>query len=342
MTFRVLVDPAFRRIDEIFSTADLERLSRLAEIVWCRDEAMPFDDFVDAVGSVDAVVFGRWRHGPVGLEAALGSGRLKALLEVAGGHEHDLDYVRCLAAGVAMGSAAPAFAEVVAEMGLALALASVRGVVAADRAMAERSESWLHDGNLDNTTLLGATVGFVGCGGISRSLQRLLEPFAVSILGYDPPLPVEAMADRGIEPVDLATMFDRAGVVFVMAAPTADNHELIDRRLLDRLGRRQSLVVISRGHLVDYEALTEFAAAGRFKAGLDVYPSEPLSASSVLRDLPNVITVPHIAGALPAALLDIGRRVVDDLEALAAGRQPTAMQYLTLANLAGLQQRPER
>lgn len=149
MTLKILVDPAFRRVDEIFSDPDLDRLARVAEIVWGHDEAMPVDEFIVAAGSVDAMVFGRWRHGSTGLEAALGFGRLKALLEVAGGHEHYLDYQRCLDAGVAVGSCAPAFTEVVAEMGLTLALASIRGLTAADRAMADRSEAWLHDGNAD-------------------------------------------------------------------------------------------------------------------------------------------------------------------------------------------------
>lgn len=339
---RILLDPAFRSMAEILSPAVHQRLTELGEVVWARDEAMPTDHFVNEVGSVDAVVFGGWRAGSAGLDAALAGGRIKALLEVAGGHEHDLDYGRCLDAGVAVGSCAPAFTDVVAEMGLALALASIRGVVAADRAMTNRSETWLHDGNRDKSTLMGTTVGFVGCGGISRSLQRLLEPFRVSILGYDPPMPVALMAERSIEPVGLAELFDRSRVVFVLAAPTADNHHLVSRGLMERLAPNQSLVILSRGHLVDFEAVAELTAARRFRAATDVYPVEPLAADSPLRHIDDLITVPHIAGALPEALLDIGRRVVDDLEALAAGRPPKALQYLTPSNLDGLNQRPRR
>ncbi len=108
-------------------------------------------------------------------------------------------------------------------MALSLALASTRGVVHASRQMGRRTERWLHDGNRHNVTLLGATVGFIGCGGISRSLQRLLEPFATSILGYDPPLPASVLTDRQIRPSSLETMFDEASVIFVLAVPTPDN-----------------------------------------------------------------------------------------------------------------------
>lgn len=335
---RILVDPAFRSIAEIFSEDDLARLNSLGEVVWARDDAMPSDQFLAEAGMVDAIVFGAWRSGPAGLDAILAGRRRPALLEVAGGHGHDLDYARCLRAGLLIGSCAPAFADVVAEMGLALALGSARGVVAADRAVQKGREAWLHEGNVDNRTLLGSTVGFVGCGGISRSLQRMLEPFGVTVLGHDPPIPESMLIERGIEPVGLDEMFARSRVVFILAAPTPENHNLIGRDLMAGLNVNQSLVVLSRGHLVDFDALTELAAAGRFKAASDVYPTEPLEADSPLRDLGNVITVPHLAGALPEALLDIGRRVVDDLETLAENGTPTALQYLTEANFSGLRQ----
>ncbi len=337
---RILVDPTIRSMSEIFSPTELHRLQQVGQIVWGRDDAMPGPDFIREVPGVDAVVFGGWRHGEDALEAALTGGRTKALLEVAGGHEHDLDYRRCLDHELLIGSCAPAFTDVVAEMALTLALSSARGVVAADRAMEQSAEAWLHGGNVDNTTLLGATVGFVGCGGISRSLQRLLEPFGVNIVGYDPPMPTQVLIHRGIEPAGLEELFDHSQVVFVLAAPTADNIGLVSRELMERLDRGQSLVIVSRGRLVDFEGLAELAGQGRFKVATDVYPTEPLDDESPLRRLDNVITVPHIAGALPQALLGIGRRVVDDLEALAAGREPTAMQYLTTSNLAALRQTP--
>ncbi len=334
---RVIVDPAFRTIDEIFDAATWAELTELVDVVWGRDEPMPSDEFLPAVADADAVVFGGWRHGAAGLDAA--SPRLRALLEVAGGHEHaGLDYRRCLDAGILVGSCAPAFADVVAEMALALALASTRGVVAADREMARRTERWLHEGNGGNVSLYGATVGFVGCGGISRSLQRLLAPFDVSILGYDPPLPPAALTDRGIRPSSLEGLFDEARVVFVLAAPTPDNRGLVGRDLLTRLDVDQSLVVVSRGHLVDFEAMVELLEAGRFRAAVDVYPVEPLDGGSLLRDLDTVVTTPHLAGALPEALLGIGRAVLADLRSIARSRAPTAMQYLTHETWDGLGQ----
>ncbi len=332
----VLLDPAFRTVHEIFTPTSLERLHDIATVVWGRSEPMPTDDFVEAARSADAIVFGGWRAGRAALDAAT---EVAALLEVAGGHAHDdLDYDACLLRGIRVGSCAPAFAGAVAEMALALALDAARGVTSADRSMRVGSERWLHAGNVGNTTLRGSTVGFVGYGGIARSLQRLLAPFDVTILASDPPIPDEVLRANGVRPTRLPDMFADADVLFVLAAPTADNRGLVSAELMDRLTPTQTLVVVSRALLVDFDAMTERVAAGRFKAGIDVYPEEPLPADHPIRRAEMAVCVPHIAGALPSALHLIGDMVVDDLATIFDGGEPTRLQYLTGANLAGLRQ----
>ena len=322
-------------MDEIFDESTRDRLFATTDVVWARDEPMPTAAFLDEVANADAVVFGGWRHGVEGLEAA--GDRLVALLEVAGGHEHaGLGYQLALDRGIRVGSCAPAFGPVVAEMGLALALGSVRGVAAADRAMRSRSEAWLHEGNVRNTTMFSATVGFVGCGGISRYLQSLLEPFDVTVLGYDPPLPAALLRQRDIVPASLETIFDEAQVIFVLAAPNPGNRGLIDAGLMERLGPGRSLVLLSRGSLVDFDAVTAIAARPGFRFATDVYPVEPLPGHHPLRDCPEALMTPHLAGALTHALLAIGSAVTDDLQAIFAGDTPTGMQYLDASNADAL------
>ena len=334
---RVVVDPHFRAMDEIFTPADRAELHELVDVVWGLDRPMPRDDFLREVTDADAVVFGGWRYGAEALDAT--TSRLRALLEVAGGHEHaDLDYDRCLDRGIAVGSCAPAFGPTVSEMALALALSSMRGVTQADRLMRRRSEQWLHAGNQGNTSLHGASVGFVGCGRISVHLQRLLDPFGTKVLGYDPPISDEILLSRGIVPASLETIMAAARVIFILAAPTVSNHGLISRRLLRMLTPDQTLVLLSRARLVDFDALVELVAQRRFRVAIDVYPDEPLDPDHPVRALDWAVLAPHLAGAMPAALLEIGRMVVADLQALARGRRPTAMQYLTSENRAGLVQ----
>jgi phosphoglycerate dehydrogenase-like enzyme len=71
-------------------------------------------------------------------------------------------------------------------MALALSLAAARLVTEGDADLRAGTEQWLHDGNEGAVTLFDKTVGFVGAGGLSVHLQRLLDPFGVRILAHDP------------------------------------------------------------------------------------------------------------------------------------------------------------
>jgi phosphoglycerate dehydrogenase-like enzyme len=115
-------------------------------------------------------------------------------------------------------------------------------------------------------------------------------------------------------------------VIFVLATPTSENRALLSRDLLERIQSGAALVLVSRAHVVDFEALTELVIAGRFKAGIDVFPSEPLELDHPIRNAPGAILSAHRAGALPEALLQVGDRVVDDLEAIARGLPPRRLQ----------------
>ncbi len=324
---RVLLVPDFRRMEEIFDGATLDRLHATADVVWGRDGAMALDDFESELPTVDAVVFGTWHYGLDAIHCA--TDRLRVVMEVAGGHNHPtLDYDWLTERGIPIGSCAPAFGPAVAEMGLALTLAATRLVVDSDRGFRAGTERYLHDGNVGARSLYGQRVGFVGCGGLSRALQPLLEPFGVHLVGYDPWLDRRELRNRGIEPADsLEELFGTCAVIYVLAVPTPDNEQLITRSLLERLGRDDVLVLLSRAHLVDFEAITDLVVDGRFRAGIDVYPTEPLPDGHRIRGADHAVLTAHLAGAVPPALQEIGRMVVDDLEAVLSGREPTRMQY---------------
>ncbi len=325
---KVVVAPDFRRIDEIFDAPTLARLHDLADVIWGRDGPMPAAGFVDALQEATAVVFGTWHYGFDAIHRAGDS--LRHIFEVAGGHGHrDLDYATCFDRGITVGSCAPAFGPAVAEMALALTLAAARLVSEGDADFKAGNERWLHDGTVGATTLFGKTFGFVGAGGLARSLQPLLEPFSGRFLAHDPWVEADALRARGLEPVDLPTLFTRSDVVYVLAVPSADNHQLVSRELMERLSPTDVLIVISRAHLVDFDAMTELVLAGCFRAGIDVFPSEPFDVDHPIRRARGAVLSAHRAGAIPEALLEIGRMVVDDLEAALDGRELTRMQYAT-------------
>jgi D-3-phosphoglycerate dehydrogenase len=83
------------------------------------------------------------------------------------------------------------------------------------------------------------------------------------------------------------------------------------------------LVNTSRGALVDEAALAEALREGRLMgAGLDVFETEPLPATSPLRALPNVILTDHAAWYSEAAILDLQRKAAEEVVRLLTGAAP--------------------
>jgi phosphoglycerate dehydrogenase-like enzyme len=320
---KVIVDPFFRSMDDIFSVDQARRLADVVEVVWGRDDPMPPDEFEAALPEALAVVSGGWRYGGVLDDAS----ELRAIFTVSGGWPPELDYARCFERGVRVLSAAPAFAEAVAEMALALALASSREIVAEDELVRAGQERWLSSADGLGTFLLsGKRVGFVGFGNIGRRLRALIEPFGCQLCAYDPWLTDAYLREERVEPTSLRGLLETSRVIFVLATPTSENREFLSRELLELVQPDAVLVLVSRAHVVDFDALTDLVLAGRFRVAIDVFPSEPLDPEHPIRTAPRAVLSPHRAGLVQEALWDIGRRVVDDLESLVNGLPPLRMQ----------------
>ncbi len=318
----VLVDPFSRRMDEIFSDSDLRRLPDIVDVIWGRSEPMPLDSAVEALNDADAVVCSDWRYGDVLPQAQ----KLRAILTVSGAFPLDLDYRYCFANGIRVLSAAPAFGHQVAEMALGMAIACARGIVGAHQAMQSGDESYGKVGNVGMFNLYGKRVGLIGYGGLARCLQPLLEPFGCLVQVYDPWLGERYLRRQGVTPVKLEELMATSRFIFVLAVPSTENRALLDRTLLELIRPDAVLLVISRAHLVDFDALTALLQAGRFRAAIDVFPQEPLDPEHPIRSAPNVILSAHRAGSVKEAYYEIGEMVLDDLEAIANGVPPQRLQ----------------
>ncbi|HET6387543.1 MAG TPA: NAD(P)-dependent oxidoreductase [Armatimonadota bacterium] len=323
MRAKVLLDPHRRKLDNIFSPEDMSRLHSLADIVWGRDEPAPPSEIEKYRDEVSAVITGYWGYGDVGAFP-----QLRGILEVSGGFAspNDLDYPACFARGIQVLSCAPAFGPAVAELGLGLALAAARQISHTDAAFRTGEENWSHTEFKNLFLLYDKPVGFIGFGGLARSLKPLLAPFRCPIQVYDPWLTDSFLRTQGVTPVDLDTLLVSSRIIFVLAAPSASNAALLDREKLKRIAPDAVFVLLSRSHVVDFDALTDLLTEGRFTAAIDVFPKEPLPIDHPIRRLDNVILSSHRAGAHPEALRNIGRIVVNDLEALLRGLPTQEMQ----------------
>ncbi len=322
MKSKVIVDPSFRRMDEIFSPEDRLRLFDLVDVVWGRDEPMPMADFLAALPSADFVICADWRYGDV-LDQA---GQLKAIIAVSGAFPLQLDYEICYQKRILVLSVAPAFARQVAEFALGLAIASARDIALGDREMRSGAEKYLHAGNVGTFLLYDKPVGMIGYGSIARELHKLLRPFDVQLSAYDPWLGDGYLRRQGVEPLALEDLMARSRVIFVLASPTAENRAMITRELLELVRRDAVFALVSRAHVVDFDALTELALAGRFKLATDVFPTEPLELDHPIRSAEGALLSAHRAGSVEEGMTELGQMLVDDLEALVKGLPPRRLQ----------------
>ncbi|MCY4466217.1 MAG: hydroxyacid dehydrogenase [Chloroflexi bacterium] len=318
----VIVDPHFRRMDEIFSPADKQRLVDLVDVVWGHDEPMPQADFLRALPTAEALICSGWTYGDVLAKAP----KLRAIMDVSGGFPRSLDYDACYKRRIRVLSAAPAFARQVAEFSLGLAIASAREIAYGDRLMRRGQEKYLWHGNVGAFMLYDKPVGIIGYGSLARALHPLLQPFNVTISAFDPWLSDGYLRRQGVTPMPLEELLTSSRFIFVMAVPSAENRAMISRELLELIPRNAVFVLASRAHVVDFDALTELALAGKFKVATDVFPIEPLPADHAIRRAEGALLSAHRAGSVDEAMTELGEMVVDDLEAVVRGLPPRRLQ----------------
>ncbi len=168
--------------------------------------------------------------------------------------------------------------------------------------------------------LQGSTVGVVSASRVGREVIRLLAPWDVTIVVYDPYLSAEDAAAMGVERVGLNELFERADHVTVHAPTTPETEGMIGAEQLALLRDGATLVNTARGLIFDHDALVAEARTRRINLCLDVTTPEPLPSDHVIRGLDNVIITPHCSGAGFYGYWEIGDTAVQALEDCFAGR----------------------
>lgn len=329
----LVLDAHWREIDELFSAADLQQLHESFTVVWGRDEPIPADVLEQALPEASVLIAASPR---VDADTLSRAPRLSTVIEVSGAFPDSIDYALCERQGVQVLSCAPGFRESVAEMALAMVLSGARGLTREHEHFRQAEEHWLNDKPDTDFTLFDSTVGFIGYGSIARATHELLKPFRVSVSAHDPWIDATIARQAGVELLSLHELMQQCRVVFVCAAPTRSNHQMIDREALSHMQKKALLVVISRAHLVDFEAVVDAAQQGDIRLAIDVFPEEPLPAEHRLRQMPDVILSPHRAAAIKGGRQLIGRMIVSDLHNLLQGLPERSLQKACLQHVSEL------
>ncbi|MFV0126835.1 hydroxyacid dehydrogenase [Streptomyces sp. HMX112] len=251
-----------------------------------------------------------WGCPPVDGAVLAAAPRLRAIAHTAGsvrGHVTEA----CWERGVQVSSAAAANALPVAEYTVAMILLAGKRVPERSRAYRvtrERDDPLGVDRSLGN---YGRTVGICSASLIGRRVIDLLRPYDLRVLLYDPYVGDEEAAALGVRATGIRELFAASDVVSVHTPLLPATRGLVSRELLAALRPGATLINTARGGVVDQEALTEAAVAGRLHAVLDVTEPEVLPPGHPLWECDNVLLTPHLAGSQGNEL----RRLVE----LAAG-----------------------
>jgi D-3-phosphoglycerate dehydrogenase len=177
----------------------------------------------------------------------------------------------------------------------------------------------------------GKTLGIVGYGRIGRQVGVLAEAMGLRVLFFDTEQQLPMGNNRSVNTLDELLAESDFVTLHVPAAP--DTHNMIGAAQLATMKRGSYLLNLSRGTVVDIDALAAALKDGHLAgAAIDVFPSEPRGNGpgfeSPLRGLSNVILTPHVGGSTEEAQESIGREVgARLLEFLNAGITAGAVNF---------------
>jgi lactate dehydrogenase-like 2-hydroxyacid dehydrogenase len=228
-----------------------------------------------------------------------------------------VDAAWCGKNGVIVSNTPDVLTDEVADLAVALLLATIRQLPQADAYL--RRGEWLKGNFPLTTTLRGRTIGIVALGRIGKAIAQRLEGFGVEIVyhGRNPQtdVPYRYYAD-------LTEMAKAVDVLLSMAPGGAATHHMIDGPVLKALGPKGILINVGRGTVVDEAALIEALASKTIlSAGLDVFEDEPRVPQALI-DIPQTVLLPHVGSASHHTRDLMGNLVVDNLISWFSGKGP--------------------
>ena len=218
--------------------------------------------------------------------------------------------------GIVFANAASVHETSTAELTLALILASQRGIPDFVRA-ADRGE-WAPT---RQASLADRTVLLVGVGGVGRAIADRLTPFEVDIVrvGHSAR---DDESGRIHATEELPELLPSADIVVVAVPLSPETEGLVDAEFLGAMADGALLVNISRGSVVDTEALLDELRTGRLRAALDVTDPEPLPAGHPLFTAPGVLISPHVGGATTAMMPRMAKLLREQIERMLRDEPP--------------------
>ena len=170
------------------------------------------------------------------------------------------------------------------------------------------------------------TVGIVGLGGIGQALVKRLQSFGVHLIGIKRHAPKKAKDTLGMvwvgDPADLNTLLKKSDFVILCLPLTAESRQMIDTTAFSTMKPGAFLINLSRGGIVDRDALEKALASNIIAgAGLDVFWEEPPDPNDPIFSH-NVLATPHIAASTDVSMRGIVKAVAENIRRVNDNLEP--------------------
>lgn len=310
---RVFVTHNPEDLDAYFARA-LPDLAAIADVVHNPlDRDLTADELTAAAAECQVIVAHRSAAGPAGLFAA--SPELIAFLRCAVDIS-TIDVEAASAHGVLVAQADKSFIASTAELALGLLIDAARKISESTIDYRAGDEPPQRPGR----QLRGQTAGIIGYGSVGSYLADLLASIGMTVLVHDPY--VDEIAN-GIQRVDLQSLLARADAVFPLAPSEPATENMIGAPELPAMKPGATLVNVSRGELLDEDAVAAALDAGHLGAlAMDVGRAPDQRPSSGLARRPNVVATPHLGGLTPENADEQAASSVEQVQAMIDGTMP--------------------
>jgi len=228
----------------------------------------------------------------------------------------DLEAARRL--GIIVSNTPGANAVAVAELTIALILDLLRPILPA--VQGTRAGGWPRK---KGYSLVGKTVGILGCGAIGKEVIKRLVGFGCTILAYDLFQDREFASEYDFQYLSLEEILPQADIITLHLPDTPETRGIVNGEFISKMKTGAWLVNTARGELLDETALANALINGKLRgAALDVYLQEPPAKDSLLLGLEQVITTPHMGAHADSATNAMGRMALDECLRVLRGDDP--------------------
>ncbi len=308
-----------RRLPDVVET----RLKELFDVT-LRDSDTPMtrDELAQAMRGTDVLV--PTITDPIDAAMIAGAGaQLKLIANYGAGVDH-IDVLSARQRGVLVTNTPGVVTEDTADMTIALMLAVTRNI---PQGLAEMQrdgwQGWSPLAHL-GTRIGGKRLGILGMGRIGQAVARRARAFGMQV-HYHNRQRLRPEVEQGLEATyweSLDQMVARMDVISINCPHTPSTFHLMNARRLKLMKPTAVIINTSRGEVIDENALTRGLRAGEIGgAGLDVF-ARGQDVNPRLRELPNVVLLPHMGSATREGRIEMGEKVIINIKTFADGHRP--------------------